>query len=117
LLSYVGRQHNLRFDQDQMARFGLISSFGVPLEAMGDFLALEKQERKQYEQIGIPIDSNVNELKYWLVGARIANPQLRFAINGDAKAPVKRVREVFAILQDMNITRFNLITDAKKDVS
>ena len=58
-----------------------------------------------------------NELRYWLIGSRLANPSLRFAINGDTDTPVYSVKRVFDILQDLNITRFNLITDTEKDAS
>lgn len=117
MLSYVAQQNGLRFSADDAERFSLLSSFGVPFEEMGTLVSLEKLERKQYPQKGIPVTEANNELRYWLIGSRLANPNLRFAINGDTDTPVYSVKRVFDILQDLNITRFNLITDTEKDAS
>ncbi len=115
MLGYVSRTAGVNFTADQAARFSLLSSFGLPLEELPALLDLEKLDRRAFEQTGIPVDKDENELRYWLMGARLANPQLRFAINGDANAQVAEVKRVFDILQDLNITRFNLITDTEKD--
>jgi biopolymer transport protein ExbD len=114
-LGYVARTVGMNFTADQAARFSLLSSFGVPLSELPTLLDLEKMDRRAFEQSGIPMDEEQNELRHWLMGARLANPQLRFAINGDANAQIAEVKRVFDILQDLNITRFNLITDTEKD--
>lgn len=115
MLAYVARTAGVNFTADQAAKFSLLSSFGLPLSELAEMLDLDKMERRAYEQNGIPSTAEDNELQHWIMGARLANPQLRFAINGDHEAKVTEVKRVFDILQDLNITRFNLITDTEKD--
>lgn len=49
-----------------------------------------------------------------LVQARVANPKLRTVVKGDKDAPYGPVEDVINILQKSRITRFNLVTEAKK---
>ncbi|NQV52519.1 MAG: biopolymer transporter ExbD [Flavobacteriales bacterium] len=117
MLAYVAQQNGLQLSVDDAERFSLLSSFGVPFEELSAFVTLEKTARKLYPQSGIPTDVENDQLRHWLIGSRLANPSLRFAINGDQETPVYAVKRVFDILQDLNITRFNLITDTEKDAS
>lgn len=117
MLGYVAQQSGIQLSADDLERFSLLTSFGVPLDQLQDLIALDKTERKRYPQNGIPTGEDNDELRHWLIGSRLANPNLRFAINGDAESPVYSVKRVFDILQDLNITRFNLITDTEKDAS
>ena len=50
-----------------------------------------------------------------LIQARTANPKLRTVIKGDKEAEYGLAEDVMNILQKTNITRFNLVTDLKKD--
>ncbi|MBP8975693.1 MAG: biopolymer transporter ExbD [Bacteroidetes bacterium] len=49
-----------------------------------------------------------------LIQARIANPGLFTVIKGDKHAPYGPMEDVMSILQKVNITRFNLVTDLDK---
>lgn len=115
MLGYVAQKTGLNISADQAARFSLLSSFGLPLAELSSFLDLEKAERRKWVQTGIPDKAEQNELQHWIIGARLSNPQLRFAINGDKNAAVSDVKRVFDILQELNITRFNLITDKEEN--
>lgn len=117
MLGYVAQRYGLQISADDAERFSLLSSFGVPIGTLNELISLDKLERKQFPQEGIPIEEGNEELRQWLIGSRLANPNLRFAVNGDKDTPVYDVKKVFDILQDLNITRFNLITDTEKDAA
>jgi biopolymer transport protein ExbD len=113
MLDFVARKQGAQFSADQTERFSLLSSFGVPFSELTEYLSLDKQDREDYPQSGIPYDTVSNELQSWVIASRMANPQLRYAINGDKNVSSTHIKRLFDILQDLNITRFNLITDSK----
>ncbi|MGD0338533.1 MAG: biopolymer transporter ExbD [Bacteroidota bacterium] len=49
-----------------------------------------------------------------LVSARISNPKIRTVIKGDAETSYGNVQDVMDVLQKINITRFNLVTELKR---
>ncbi len=61
------------------------------------------------------IEVSTRELPDLLIRARIANPKLRTVVKGDADAEYGITEDIMNILQKTNITRFNLVTDMKKD--
>ncbi len=61
------------------------------------------------------MEVNIKELPDMLIRARIANPKLRTVVKGDKDAEYGIAEDVMDILQKTNITRFNLVTDLKKD--
>jgi len=67
-------------------------------------------EREKYKPEGIPVDSTKNELKDWIVAARLSNPKLRFAIKADKNTPYPAIEQVINTLRDKKVNRFALIT-------
>lgn len=61
------------------------------------------------------MEVGIKELPDMLIRARIANPKLRTVVKGDKDAEYGITEDVMDILQKTNITRFNLVTDLKKD--
>lgn len=61
------------------------------------------------------IEVSLRELPDLLIRARISNPKLRTVVKGDADAEYGTTEDVMNILQKTNITRFNLVTDMKKE--
>mgnify|MGYP000889453598 FL=1 len=53
----------------------------------------------------------ISDLSDLLMQARIRNPKLRTIIKGDREADYGPVMDIMDILQKVNITRFNLLTD------
>ena len=51
------------------------------------------------------------QLAKYLVSARTANPKLRTVIKGDKESDYGVAEDVMKILQDTQITRFNLVTE------
>lgn len=115
LLAKIGEKYNQSYTPSETRTFALMSSFGVPIGNLKEFLEMDQEKRKAVEQPGIPCDSTNNELADWIVFSRITNPKLRIAIKGDGDANYPIVKKVINTLVDRKVTRFNLITDLEKE--
>ena len=61
------------------------------------------------------VEVTTKELPDLLIRARMINPKLRTVVKGDKDAEYGLAEDVMDILQKTNITRFNLVTDLKRD--
>jgi biopolymer transport protein ExbD len=118
MLQKVGAKYGVNFTAAQAKEFSNLPNFGLPINQLGSYLNVEKEERKALnpQQPGVPIDSLNNQLIDWVLEARRANLALfkkptYIAIKGDGNADVPTVQQVIKILQERDINRFNLITD------
>ncbi len=115
-LELMGQKYGVTFTDEEAERFGLMESFGVPIQNLKQIIAMTSSERnKQDLQPGIPKDSLDNQLKEWIYNSRIANievndAELQIAIKGDAKEEYPQIRKIMDILQDQKINSFNLVT-------
>jgi biopolymer transport protein ExbD len=120
-LTRMGEQYGITFTPQEIKRFSLIESFGVPIANLKQYIVMENEERLKVKQPGIPTDSSENaELKQWILQARYATKELhavdlRFSIKGDSKEEYPTIRKVIAVLQDQNINKFSLITSLEGD--
>jgi biopolymer transport protein ExbD len=114
LLGKMGDLYGISFTEQEKHTFAVISSIGIPVGNLKQFLALEPEKRKEIEQPGIPVDSAHNELADWILQARLANRMLRIAIKGDQDAEYPVVKKVVNTLIDKRVNRFNLITNMEK---
>lgn len=114
LLKRVGERYGIQFSDEEAARFSVMSSFGLPVGNLKEYIALDPEKRKAVTQPGIPVDSLNNQLKDWVVFARVENSQLRIAIKGDGNADYPTVEKVINTLVDNRINRFNLITNMEQ---
>ena len=119
-LSKMGQTYGITYTPDQMKRFGVISSFGVPMNALGNYIKMNGEERtKSGFETGIPTDStDKGELFRWILAAREATAELhqvdmRVSIKGDAKEEYKTVRSIVDVLQKQKVNKFSLITSAE----
>lgn len=119
----------VKFSEKQIAKFGSMQSFGVPLADLPQFIDADQKKRDAINQAsgGIPVDTvgNQDQLSYWINFARVeaytwgetqkaAGKQvedLRIAIKADGKADYKKVDRVIALFKKQDVFRFNLITD------
>jgi biopolymer transport protein ExbD len=111
LIKKIGEKYGVTFSADEVNTFAILSSFGVPMGGLQQYLSMEPEARKKIKQPGIPADSAHNELADWIVYARMANPKLRIALKGDSDTSYPTVKEVFNTLIDRKVLRFNLITN------
>jgi biopolymer transport protein ExbD len=129
-LRRVGELYEISFTNDELKKFSLLPSFGVPIAGMKSFLALSPEDQdKVIMNYGIPCDSTDNQFKTWMKtardvwtervqDARRANPELRVpplavAIKADATTPYPIIRDVMNTLQDLREQRYNLITSLR----
>jgi biopolymer transport protein ExbD len=119
LLEEMGKKYGITFTPEEQKRFAVIPTFGVPIANLKQYIALDQEGRKTYQQPGIPVDTtNNNELVNWIhearvVNANLHNKELRFAIKGNAPEEYPAYKKVVDILQKQAINKFALITTLK----
>ena len=111
----MGERYSIQFSPEDIKRFAVLSSFGMPVKDLKSWLPLKPEERKKIHDEGIPIDSLNNQLSDWINFGRLANPKYRIAIKGDQDADYPTIKRVIAILQDNKINKFNLITSMEAE--
>jgi biopolymer transport protein ExbD len=115
ILLNVGKAYSIEFSEKELTEYSKISSSGVPIERMKDFLALSPERRDSKEAaLGIPTDSLNNQFEQWIKTARKVNRELRLAIKADSDTPYKVIKSVMNTLQKNNENRYNLITSLKQ---
>jgi len=119
LLEEMAKQYQTTFTPEELQRFSVIPTFGVPMSQLHQFIALDEEGRKTFNQPGIPVDTSANnELASWIYQARLVqknlkNQDLRFAIKGNAKDEYTQYKHVVDIFQKQGINKFSLITSLK----
>jgi biopolymer transport protein ExbD len=126
LLGSLGQQYKIQFTPDEVHRFALLNTIGIPMKDMKAYLDADDIKRKDMGKrtAGIPIDSMNNELTNWIVyGIQAAktdkdyenkkklNKALRYAIKGDGNVDFTYVKRVMDIFDKSDIRSFNLITN------
>ena len=122
MLEQMGAKYNVKFEENDYKRFSVMTTFGMTVEQLKQYLPMGEEERKKFmrQSTGIPYDSLNNQLADWIRYGRLADAQLnpdvekekqmRFAIKGDSQANYTAVKRVIEIFQEMKVNRFNLIT-------
>ena len=117
VLEELSKEYNVNFTPEQVNKFKLINSFGVPIKQMPAFLDLPTDDQDRLlKDYGIPIDTTANpsnEFKAWVKAARAQNPDLRIAIKADQATPYPNIKNIMTSLQDIRENRYNLITTLK----
>jgi len=115
LLQKMGEQYKIQFTPQEIAKFGTMSSFGMPIKDFKAWLAQSDSKARDKMQIGVPTDSLDNQLAWWVRMARLTNLQAEVAIKGDQEAKYTDVKKVMDLLQDNKVNKFNLITNLSKE--
>ncbi len=119
MLNRIGEKYGLTFTDDEKQRFSLIDGFGVPLSQLKGLINMDNNQRlEKGVQNGIPSDSTDNQLKEWILAARLAtaeenDTQMRIAIKGDADEGYPAIKRVIDILQEQDLNKFSLITNLR----
>ncbi len=113
-LKEMGREYNIEFTPEEINKFKVANSFGVPIREMKAFLALpaEKQEVVLVTK-GIPNDSIDNQFQNWVLNAKRTNKDLEIAIKADHSTPYPMIKGVMSSLQGIKQDRYKLITSLK----
>lgn len=113
-LTSVGKDYGLTFTDEEIQKFKIQKTFGVPIKSMKAFLAMPSDKQDVIlKDYGIPTDSVDNQFKAWIKSARATNGDLRIAIKADQDTPYKVIKSVMSSLQDLRENRYNLITSLK----
>lgn len=110
LIQEVDKMYKLGLTDKQKQKFELTETFGVPMNELKFFLGLTEEQKHDYQQKGIVVDSTNNELKGWVRVAKTINPQYRIALKGDRTSDYAVFKRVIASFQEMNLNKFSLIT-------
>ena len=91
-LEFMSDKYNVTFTEKQSEEFGLMESFGVPIQNLKEILDMKPADRNKAGQPGIPKDSLDNQLKDWVLYSRKANievnnKELDFAIIWEDTVP------------------------------
>jgi biopolymer transport protein ExbD len=114
VLKSMGEMYHIEFTPEEINKFRLANSFGVPIREMKSFLALKTEQQDELLPTkGIPCDSINNQLKEWLLFAKESNRNLKVAIKADQTTPYPMIKNVMSTLQEIRENRFNLITSLK----
>ena len=114
VLKKVGEEYGITFTPEEINKFRLANSFGVPISQMKAFLALSEDEQDAtLKELGIPTDSTDNQFKVWVKSAPEQNRNLRIAIKADQTTPYPEIKTIMTSLQDIRENRYNLITSLK----
>ena len=114
VLKKVGEEYGITFTPEEINKFRLANSFGVPISQMKAFLALSEDEQDAtLKELGIPTDSTDNQFKVWVKSAREQNRNLRIAIKADQTTPYPEIKTIMTSLPDIRENRYNLITSLK----
>jgi len=130
-LEKMGEQYKINFTPKEEERFGKMTSFGVPIAQLKEYINMEDPQRLKVNSPGVPLDSLHNELGDWIqfgrieaakqartqkektekLGRQFKYEPLRFAIKADGEANYIAVKQVIKVFTDKDIYRFNLITN------
>lgn len=110
LLKKVGEKFNVKFTEKQENEFAMMSTVGIPIHQMKQYLDMDPEKRKTVTQPGIPCDSLNNELGEWIWQARMTNKDIRIAIKGDKNAQYPAFKQVIKTLKDKKVNHYNFIT-------
>ncbi len=133
-LEKMGQQYKIAFTEKELETFGGMTSIGVPIAQLKQYINMEDADRVKLNSPGIPHDLLHNELADWIQFGRIEAAKqaktekdrfekmgkefkyepLRFAIKADGKANYIAVKDIIKVFTDIDIYRFNLITDLEQ---
>ena len=111
LIEKMASIYKVNLSPEEMKKYTLLELTGNPMQAMKAFLNLPAESRDlPQNNLGIPADTTNNEFKDWVKSAREVNPELRIAIKADEKTPYPVIKKVMRSLQQLDESRYNLIT-------
>ncbi len=133
-LQKMGQQYQITFTEKELQTFGGMTSIGVPMAQLKQYINMEDAQRVAKPSPGIPHDSLHNELGDWIQFGRIEAAKqakteeeraeklgrefkyepLRYAIKADGQSNYIAVKEIIKVFTDIDIYRFNLITDLEQ---
>ncbi len=125
LINDMNEQYQMGLTEEEKFKFSIYGVFGVPRTALRQWLALPSSERQSSNVPGIPADSTNNELGPWVHNARVAQFRMKqegvvkdeyvIVLKADKDTPYPAIQRVVNTLVDVNVKKFNLITNMEAD--
>ena len=118
-LKAMGEKYHQVFTPEEQSRFAVTEIFGVPMNQLKSYLNMSAEEKRAYQQPGIPADTtNNNELGNWVLTSRQAEQALHdkaldLAIKGDKREQYPTINMIIDIFGKQKLFKFALITDLK----
>ena len=115
----VTDQFGISLTKQQLANFKSDPMFGAPMNVLEKFLNMEESQRREgLKELGIPLDSidgGKSEFQMWVKAAKNANSDIKVAIKADKDTPYSIIKRVMSELQDIDESRYYLITSLKSE--
>lgn len=129
LIDNLNERHRMGLTEEEKLKFSISGSFGVPFNRLKQWINLDNAAREKIST-GVPIDTadvNKSELAEWIHNARLAQFQMKqegkvkdeyvMVVKADKETPYPAVQKVINTLVDINVNKFNLITNMEADPS
>jgi biopolymer transport protein ExbD len=117
LIRRMNDEYKMNLTEQEVKTFSNLTTFGMPVNQIKGWLNTPPSARAKYPQPGIPHDSTANnELRRWILNARLSNPSANVAVKGDRDAAYKIVRSVMKTIQGekpFKLNKFYLLTTAE----
>lgn len=126
LIEDVNSRFSLGLTEEQQVKFANAGSFGVSRTGLKKWLDLDPAQRAAFKSTGIPLDTvdvNKSELADWIHNARLAQFRMKqegnvkeeyvMVVKADKDTPYPAIQKVINTLVDINVNKFNLITNTE----
>ena len=127
LIDDVSSRFQIAMTEEEKIKFANSGSFGVPRNKLRQWLKMDNAERDKIST-GIPVDTvdvNKSELADWIHNARLAQFRMKqegkvkdeyvMVVKADKDTPYPAIQKVVNTLVDINVNKFNLITNTEAD--
>jgi biopolymer transport protein ExbD len=127
LIDDVSSRFQIAMTEEEKIKFANSGSFGVPRNQLRQWLKMDNAERGKIST-GIPVDTvdvNKSELADWIHNARLAQFRMKqegkvkeeyvMVVKADKDTPYPAIQKVVNTLVDINVNKFNLITNMEAD--
>lgn len=125
LIADMNEQYQMGLTEEEKHKFSIYGAFGVPRTNLKKWLAMSASERQSPDVPGVPADSTNNELGPWIHNARLAQFRMKqegnvkdeyvIVLKADKDTPYPAVQKVINTLVDINVNKFNMITNLEAD--
>lgn len=119
VLKTMGDQYKVSFTPAEINKFANTEVFGVPMSQLKQFLDMDAQDLKNFDQKGIPVDTLTNnELSNWILNSRKADrglhgKDMQLIIKGDRGKQYPAINAIISTLGRQKVFKFQLITALK----
>ncbi|MDP9075920.1 MAG: biopolymer transporter ExbD [Bacteroidota bacterium] len=121
ILAKIGANHHIIFSPKELSKFKKITTVGVPIDSLKQFIDGYYNDEAFANQPGILLNRTHNELAEWIKATRDISKEnygkdVPFTINADKKTPYPTIETVMNILGSQKIFKMSLYYDVKHKI-